>query len=67
MAAPHVAGVIALAFSKRHKNADKMQYTTNQIRSALLSGVRQFGPYHPRAGRGMICMDKFFRELEELE
>jgi len=67
MAAPHVAGMIALAFSKRHKSPEKRQHTTNQIRSALLSGVRNFGPYHPRSGRGIVSMDNFFNYLEEID
>lgn len=62
MAAPHVAGSIALVLSKRHKNGP--QVNANQIRAALNKSTKTFtGVHHRGAGFGALDTLDFFNRF----
>lgn len=63
MAAPHISGLIALAFSKRAKEADKDQLNSNQIKVALMKNVRELNGHTPGFGFGLIDALKFMKNL----
>jgi len=55
MAAPHVAGAIALLLSHRHGRVGVEQYNMNQIRAALRQSSRGFnGHWNETRGWGML-------------
>lgn len=63
MAAPHVAGAIALVFSARAKQA-KPQFNAQQIRSGLTRNARDFISGHRRNwGFGKLDAEAFFKDL----
>lgn len=64
MAAPHVAGAIALVLSHRHKTPTKPQLNAVQLRAQLIKQTR-FSPetHHPALGFGVLDAAKFFESL----
>ncbi|MEM9376404.1 MAG: S8 family serine peptidase [Pseudomonadota bacterium] len=63
MAAPHVTGAVALAFSKRAKST-KPQLTANQLKSLLVSTSDGFsGRFHIGMGYGRLDVQKFISKI----
>jgi len=63
MAAPHIAGLLALAFSKREKQPAKPQLNSNQLKSALIKNVYNLNGFNPGFGFGLIDAKKFMDNL----
>jgi len=67
MAAPHVAGAIALVLSSRHKDAGKKQLNAVQLRKQLMSSANHSSKFH-HEGFGWGCLDaeKFFQNCSRI-
>jgi subtilisin family serine protease len=64
VAAPHVAGVIALALSARAKQTGEPQFNSNEIRTTLINSLRHFSPvWNERTGFGELEAAQFFGHL----
>lgn len=64
MAAPHVTGAIALAFSRRNKNAALPQLNAQQIRTALLKTLKNRTQNHNVGfGFGILNIEPFLKSL----
>ena len=63
MAAPHIAGLLALAFSKREKNQVVPQLNSNQLKSALIKNVYNLNGFNPGFGFGLVDAKKFMDNL----
>lgn len=64
MAAPHVAGLFALALSYRRKQAGAKQFNANQLRQMLNRSTQSFPKMHDfQSGYGPVDAAAFFREI----
>jgi endonuclease G len=64
MAAPHVAGVLALVLSKRHKQSGKSQYNAQQLRKALIKYAKNRAGFHNEGyGWGVLNAAELFMKL----
>jgi endonuclease G len=64
MAAPHVAGALALVLSRRHKTNPTNQFNAQQLRSALNRTVRHRAGYHHEGiGWGLLDVEALFQFL----
>lgn len=67
MAAPHVTGAVALAFSARAKSG-KRQVNAMQLQQKLRLTTQNFSPVHnPGFGSGILDAEKFFSEIIDLK
>lgn len=63
MAAPHVAGALALVMSKRAKEGGP-QLNAEQLRTGLKVTVRSLGPaHHPLAGAGILDVEALLKHF----
>jgi subtilisin family serine protease len=66
MAAPHVAGAIALAMSLRHKSS-KTQLNANQLKAALMRTAKgRTGAHDPASGFGVLDVAAFIQYINAL-
>lgn len=64
MAAPHVAGALALAMSFQHKENPTEQFNAQQLRTELNKTARfSTGVHHNGIGYGLLDAERLFREL----
>jgi endonuclease G len=64
MAAPHVAGVLALVLSRRHKQSSKPQYNARQLRKALIKYAKNSAGFHNEGyGWGGLNAAELFTKL----
>jgi subtilisin family serine protease len=63
IAAPHVAGVIALALSARAKKPGTTQFNSYEIRSALRKTVKHSSQWDETTGFGEVDAEAFFKAL----
>lgn len=65
MAAPHVAGALALVMSHRHKQSGLPQYAANTLKQALKNTLQNFSHVHsPGFGHGVLDAEALFNELK---
>ena len=68
MAAPHVAGALALVMSNREKQAGARQFSAEQLRSAVkLTARNRAGGYNPGYGFGQLDALELFNRLKQPE
>ncbi|MEM9205684.1 MAG: S8 family serine peptidase [Pseudomonadota bacterium] len=64
MAAPHVAGALALVLSARAKEAGARQFNARQLQKAVLKTTRNFSHvHHPGFGYGVLDAKALFEDL----
>lgn len=67
MAAPHVSGAIALAFSRRQKQSDQTPLCANQIRVGLVQTAEGYcGRHHKGFGYGRLDVVSFLNWVDTI-